>query len=269
MIFPSSLFKGKDEKNDAQDFEKILSEKDAEIASLRKELELLRSETPAENEDVEYDDDKQRAKRVPISLNVLRDILQNTFNRIERNNKAPRYSILNLLNVINYTQPSDYDKVPAMQEINYIKSYIEIRKHSSSSHPTIRFSYAPTLRRQLVYSGLFMPIVDYAFKHTTVGTLLDVKIIEIDNSMIMDVIMPQAKNTNTAFAALSPEFQKLKKRLNELYPNNHTFEIKSLASNLAIRLGIKYEKTAVAPRQMEDFDSEEYNKVELSDNIEE
>ena len=63
--------------------------------------------------------------------------------------------------------------------------------------------------------------------------------------------------------------EQIRADFNELYPNNHTFEIKSLASNLAIRLGIKYEKTVVAPRQMEDFDSEEYNKVELSNNIEE
>ena len=270
MIFPSSLFKGKDEKNEALSEEDLISKKDAEIAALRAELEELRksSNDNSENQNGFFDNSNDsRAKRIPISIDVLRDILQNTFNRIDRNNKAPRYSILNLLNVINYTQESMYDKVPAMQEINYIKSYIEIKKHSTSNRPTLRFTFAPTLRRQLVHSGLFIPIVDYAFNNSNVGSLIDIKVLELESTMTMDIIMPQSKNANSAFMLLAPEFQKLKAQLNELYPNAHTFEVKSLASNIAIRLGIKYEKMPPLPRNMDEFNDYPDKTFDETDDI--
>lgn len=248
MLFPSNLFKGKDEKKETPDYEKIISEKNAEIESLRAEIEQFKMNK------IESSTEENTSKKLPIDITLLRNILLNTYNRIDRNNKAPRYSILNLLNIINYTQPSIETKVPAMQEINYIKSYIEVRKHASSERPMIRFTYAPTLRRQLVHSGLFLPLVNYAFENTMHGAQIDIKILEIDNAMTIDIVMPQNNNINSAFIILSPEFQDLKKKLDILYPGSHAFEIKSLSANIAIRMSIKYEKVAPIASPFDDAD---------------
>lgn len=255
MIFPSNLFKGKDEKANALEFEKIINEKEAEIEQLKAELANLKNDADPDS----ISSQPSTADRIPIDISILRNILLNTYNRIDRSNKAPRYSILNLLNVINYTQASTHIKVTAMQEINFIKSYLEVRKHATTERPMIRFSSAPTLRRQYVHSGLFTPIINYAFNNASHGTQLEIKISEIDNAMTMDLIMPQ-NNLNSAFTALSPEFQNLKKTLDNLYPGGHIFEIKSLSTNIAIRLGIKYEKPAYIPNTFEEEESDEINE---------
>ena len=257
MLFPSNLFKGKDEKKETPDYEKIISEKNAEIESLRAEIERFKMNK------IESSTEENTSKKLPIDITLLRNILLNTYNRIDRNNKAPRYSILNLLNIINYTQPSIETKVPAMQEINYIKSYIEVRKHASSERPMIRFTYAPTLRRQLVHSGLFLPLVNYAFENTMHGAQIDIKILEIDNAMTIDIVMPQNNNifilkleytlTDQMFHQLFDDFSKYNKKYESTqgYKKEEIFDVFIKAKHRkyfsVIKKAILYDVTTKAP----------------------
>jgi two-component system LytT family sensor kinase len=139
------------------------------------------------------------------------DDLQGAKNSIEKFSELLRYQL--------YDQQQ---RVPVINEIEYLQSFIDLQKIRSSDKLQLEVNFDKGLNGQLVYPLLFLPLVENAFKFIggNYHLLIDAKlnngqiIFRVENS-IPDFAPPIIRTGGIGI-------ENLKRRLDLLYPQKHS-----------------------------------------------
>ncbi len=174
-------------------------------------------------------------------LNLLKSqvnphFLFNTLNTLYAsalNENAPQTAettakLANLLRYMENDMKKEY--IPITDEIKYIEDYIAIQKTRCANEPKIEFTTENMSESIRISPGLFIPLVENAFKHGI--HLIENATLEISVSCDANNIhftcansYDEALKVNKMEKGFGIGLQNVRKRLELLYGQNHTFEI--------------------------------------------
>jgi LytS/YehU family sensor histidine kinase len=120
------------------------------------------------------------------------------------------------------------DKIELAKELTYIEKYIELQKIRSSNPTYVNYLLEGNTNNLLIEPMLFIPFIENAFKHTENKSLENA--ISVKISIHKEMIIFECENKFTVNSQNNSENNGLgnsliEKRLQLLYPNNHTLEI--------------------------------------------
>jgi LytS/YehU family sensor histidine kinase len=151
---------------------------------------------------------------------------------------AAKKSVERFSELLRYQLYDQEQTVPVRREIQYLESFISLQKVRASEKLSLKVAFDPLLNEQQVYPLLFFPLVENAFKY--VGG--DYKIC-IKTSLQDDQIIFQIKNDIPDSIPLQRAggigLENLRRRLELLYPDKHTFSIDKTEKDFTVALIIK------------------------------
>lgn len=120
------------------------------------------------------------------------------------------------------------EEVPLSRELEYIEKFIELQKIRTANDSYINYKINGSPQNKKVVPMVFIPFIENAFKHST-NKKID-KAIAIDIDIDEHAIVFNCRNKFEPFKNASNGYNGLgneliKKRLNLLYPEQHTLEI--------------------------------------------
>lgn len=140
--------------------------------------------------------------------------------------KASAY-LIKLSNMMRFTLYDVQDeRIPITQEIDYIKEYIELQALRSHNPNYIKFELSGKLKNKYIAPKIFIPFVENAFKYAA-NKKMDEAIqimIKVEQQHVHFECYNQFDpdiNVPGSYRGLGNKL--ITKRINLLYPNNHTF----------------------------------------------
>ena len=135
------------------------------------------------------------------------------------------------------------DKIELSKELTYIEKYIELQKIRSSNPTYVNFVLEGSPNHLLIEPMLFIPFIENAFKHTENKSLENA--ISIRITIKQEMIIFECENKFSVNSKNKSELNGLgngliEKRLQLLYPNNHTLEIATENNIYKLKLTLNY-----------------------------
>ena len=153
-------------------------------------------------------------------------------------------SVLELSNLLRYMlYEVGEDKVPLEKEVEMIENYIELQKLRADASTKVQFSVSGKIEAYKVAPLLFFPLIENAFKHGVKGVSeegfihIEMKLdkglyFEISNNKGVVDDMEQGKYGGIGL-------ENVKRRLELIYTNAHSFEIEETADLFTAKLTLK------------------------------
>lgn len=134
------------------------------------------------------------------------------------------------------------DKILLEKELEYIEKYIDLQKIRTSNSNYVSFQITGIPGNKTIAPMVFIPFIENAFKHTNnkkIDNAINVKIV-----IKKDTILFVCDNKFDPNRKLKQESNGLgndliQKRLNLIYPENHTLEIVKHADLYSVHLTIR------------------------------
>jgi sensor histidine kinase YesM len=155
----------------------------------------------------------------------LFNALNTIYFQMDESVDAAKKSIEKFSELLRYQLYDQQQTVPVSQEIDYLKSFIDLQKLRSSDKLKLNVDFDGSLNGQQVYPLLFLPLVENAFKYVGGDYEIDIQAASSDNEIIFQVqnsVPAQAVPVKSGGIGL----ENLKRRLELLYPNKHDLSIK-------------------------------------------
>jgi hypothetical protein len=164
--------------------------------------------------------------------------LNTIYFQMDEDVSAAKRSVERFSELLRYQLYDQEQTVPVRREIQYLESFISLQRVRASDKLSLKVAFDPLLNEQQVYPLLFFPLVENAFKY--VGG--DYKIC-IKTSLQDDQIIFQIKNDIPDSIPLQRAggigLENLRRRLELLYPDKHTFSIDKTERDFTVALIIK------------------------------
>jgi sensor histidine kinase YesM len=173
----------------------------------------------------------------------------NTLYATSLKENAPKtaQSIAKLGSLIRYMQNDIHkDLIPLQKEVDYLKDYIEIQKLRIATEPEILASFE-NIGSQLMSPGLFIPLVENAFKygiHPTEKSTITIDVYCQENTIHFRC--ENAYNANQKVHHMEEGFgigiKNVKQRLQLVYPDKHHFDIDQTDDTFIVELTLQANK---------------------------
>ena len=181
-----------------------------------------------------------------INPHFLFNTLNNLYSlTLKKSDLAPEI-VLKLSEMMRYMlYECNEEQVPLKKEVNYLQNYLELEKLRQKKNLDIDFLISGTVTDQKIAPLMFIPFLENSFKHGVNNQLTGgyvkilLKVMEhevqfsIDNSKAESV--PKAYGKKSGGIGLV----NVKRRLDLLYPNSHSLNIKDSPNNYYVDLKIK------------------------------
>lgn len=170
----------------------------------------------------------------------LFNALNTIYFQMDEDPAGAKHSIEQFSELLRYQLYDQRQQVPIRQELDYLQNFIELQKIRSSSRLKLIIEVDEELNAQLIYPLLLMPLVENAFKyvggdyHIEITARLNEKRIDFE---VMNST-PDFKNEATTGGI---GHENLKRRLELLYPGNHTLLINPASGYYLVQLSLNYE----------------------------
>ena len=171
----------------------------------------------------------------------LFNALNTIYFQMDEDLPGAKKSIEKFSELLRYQLYDQQQQVPVTNEIEYLKTFIDLQQVRSTSRMQLKVDFDTTLNGQLVYPLLFLPLVENAFKFVGGDYRLN-----INAAVTGKVISFRVENSVPEFE--SPAIRKggiglenLKRRLNLLYPGKHSFFTKKEHCTFIAELTLEYE----------------------------
>ncbi|MCC8153647.1 MAG: histidine kinase [Tannerellaceae bacterium] len=169
----------------------------------------------------------------------LFNALNTIYFQIDEENEEAKQSIEELSSLLRYQLYNIEQEVTMEQEINYLKSYISFQQLRMSERLVLNTFFDPALKEQKIHPLLFQPLVENAFKYVRGEYKIQLEI-KLSGKQIQaeikNTISPSQNINNRKKEGIGIE--NLRRRLNLLYPNRHTIEIKPTENWFIVKLTI-------------------------------
>ncbi len=121
---------------------------------------------------------------------------------------------------------TETEKVPLQKEIDFMTQYIELMKLRFSDKITISYSFPQVSKNISVVPLLFITLVENAFKHgipASKKASLSFKMEIMDTFIVFTAVNPNLPKNDSDKSGSGIGLDNLGKRLQLLYPNQHSF----------------------------------------------
>ena len=181
--------------------------------------------------------------RSQINPHFLFNNLNNIYSLVYDGSPASLQAISDLSDLMRYMLGVKGDKVPIASELLYITRYIELQK--------LRFSHA--IKTEVSINGvaddikvpplLLIPFVENAFKHGDFSSPEEGMNLHcsITNGRINFAVKNKIRRSGSKDEVSGIGLENVQKRLDLLYPNNYSLNIKEIDSFFEIKLAIPHE----------------------------
>ncbi len=178
--------------------------------------------------------EKLKAELALMKHQVQPHFLFNTLNNLfglacEAGNEKVADGISKLAGIMRYmTYETAAEQVKLSQEVQYLQSYIDLQRLRIGDQLDIYFEFEGTPTTQQISPLLLLPFVENAFKHGI--SFVDPSPINISLNLKGDTLFLTVKNKiypkKEKLEAGGFGLENVKQRLELIYPDNHTLEIK-------------------------------------------
>ncbi|AOM79609.1 sensor histidine kinase [Pedobacter steynii] len=172
----------------------------------------------------------------------LFNALNTIYFQMDEDLAGAKRSIEKFSELLRYQLYDQQQQVPVVMEIDYLNSFIELQKIRSSDKLQLKVVFDPQLNQQLVYPLLFLPLVENAFKFVGGNYQMSIEA-AIDQEQIRFCVensIPLVSFNETKTGGIGLE--NLKRRLNLLYPDQHSLTLQEETDRFKATLTIKYER---------------------------
>jgi two-component system LytT family sensor kinase len=174
----------------------------------------------------------------------LFNALNTVYFQMDENVAEAKKTVEKFSELLRYQLYDQQQTVPIIQEINYLKNFIDIQKVRTSEKLELQMNFDPALNLQQVYPLLFLPLVENAFKY--VGGEYKINIDAKDKGGVIEFSV-----VNSIPEQEVPEKQNgiglenLKRRLILLYPEKHEMIIKREGNNFVASLKLNIHQSTI------------------------
>jgi hypothetical protein len=169
-------------------------------------------------------------------FNTLNNIYSLTLNQSP---KAPE-AVLKLSELMRYMlYESNVDKINLETEVKYLRNFIELQKMRYSKQIFVDFEVAGDLHTQEIAPLLLISFVENAFKHGEVNeeyNPLKIRLLVNKNNLNFTVINHKKDQNKDEIGGVGLE--NVKRRLQLIYPNQHSLEVQESDKNYNCELNI-------------------------------
>jgi two-component system LytT family sensor kinase len=172
----------------------------------------------------------------------LFNALNTIYFQMDEDTDGAKRSIEKFSELLRYQLYDQQQKVPVMQEIEYLQSFIELQKIRSSDKLKLMVDFDQKLNGQLVYPLLFLPLVENAFKFVGGNYEMQVEAKVMDDRIDFKVenSVPQLEQVEKKVGGIGLE--NLKRRLDLLYPGKHSLTLENSGEHFKAELKLEYER---------------------------
>lgn len=120
------------------------------------------------------------------------------------------------------------DTIPLTKELQYIERYIDLQKIRTANTKYVNYAVEGKINGQTIAPMLFIPFIENAFKHTNnkkIENAIDVSINVQADRIIFVCVNKFDPNRKSQYESNGLGNQLIEKRLQLLYPDQHTLEI--------------------------------------------
>lgn len=165
----------------------------------------------------------------------LINALNTIYFQMDENVQEAKKSIEKFSELLRYQIYDQSQQVPASQEIEYLKSFIDLQKLRSSEKLKLKVEFDPTINGQMIYPLLFLPLVENAFKY--VGGDYEMTIRAGTNASSLSLLVENSVPTNIpARETGGIGLENLSRRLELLYPGQYELNSQSLPGKYRAQL---------------------------------
>lgn len=199
--------------------------KDLETQSLQSELAMLRQQ---------------------ISPHFLFNTLNNIDALIFKDKTKASDSIMQLSEIMRYMlYEANTDKVPLAQEVEYIRSYVNLFKLSLRDSKFIELNISGDLNNKSIAPMIFVPFIENAFKHgnknidATPGIEIELEVYENKLRYSVNNYLKSQSSTDDDISGIG--LKNVKRRLEILYNEKYNLKISEIQRKFIIELEIHFD----------------------------
>ncbi|OQP56980.1 hypothetical protein A3860_10430 [Niastella vici] len=158
----------------------------------------------------------------------LFNALNTVYFQMDDNVAEAKRSIEKFSELLRYQLYDQQQTVPVSRELHYLQNFIELQKVRSSDKLQLQVHFDDSLTEEQVYPLLFLPLVENAFKYVGGDYRITIDARKEEDRICFTVENSIPEETawikeNSSIPRNGIGLENLKRRLELLYPVNHTF----------------------------------------------
>ena len=164
-----------------------------------------------------------------VNPHFVFNILNTVYHLISRNAEKAQTLLLQFSDILSHQiYDSAKDRIPLEKEITYLKNYIEIEEMRSGEFMELSCKLPESVNGYEIAPMLMLPLFENAFKHSkrAEGYQVQIEMEVQDKSLILDIKNSISKNGEAKTNRHGIGLPNVKRRLELLYPNQHSFSAK-------------------------------------------
>jgi sensor histidine kinase YesM len=171
----------------------------------------------------------------------LFNALNTIYFQMDEDVAAAKQSVEKFSELLRYQLYDQQQTVPVSQEIRYLDNFIRLQQTRTSEKLRLATVFDPRLDGQQVYPLLFLPLVENAFKYVGGDYHIDISArleggciaFKVSNSIPTDI--PETGRVHKGIG-----LENLRRRLELLYPDRHTFTAEKDQAVFSAALTLQY-----------------------------
>ncbi len=171
----------------------------------------------------------------------LFNALNTVYFQMDEDLPGAKNSIEKISELLRYQLYDQQHQVPVKNEIEYLQNFIDLQRVRSTGRMKINVKFDKNLNGQLVYPLLFLPLVENAFKFIGGGYELNIEAMLENKQICFRVENSVPEFESPAIRKGGIGLENLKRRLDLLYPNKHSFYTKKNDGTFTAELKLEYE----------------------------
>jgi sensor histidine kinase YesM len=179
-----------------------------------------------------------------INPHFLFNSLNSVYFLIEKENVQAREALHKFSDMLRYQLYECGDnKIAIEKEISYLKDYVDLQKLRREESDEVQFHYSQNVKGFSIEPFLLMPFVENSFKHLSHFGNGKKNLVKIEADRVNGEFHFNVSNTVEYTGTKEPVggigLKNVKRRLELLYPNKHTLEVKEQNNLFGIQLKLK------------------------------
>ncbi|MGN6180365.1 MAG: sensor histidine kinase [Mucilaginibacter sp.] len=171
----------------------------------------------------------------------LFNALNTVYFQMDEDLEGAKRSIEKFSELLRYQLYDQQQLVPVSSEIEYLKSFIDLQKVRSTDKLSLNLKFDKALNGQMIYPLLFLPLVENAFKFIGGDYKMNISTAAVGKEIVFKVenSVPDFEEKLKRSGGIGLE--NLKRRLDLLYPDRHSFTAQKQGENFVAELKLNYE----------------------------
>ena len=179
--------------------------------------------------------------KAQMNPHFLFNSINTIFFQINKDNTEARETLGKFSDMLRYQLYECNDPSIAIEkELAYLKNYVELQKLRRNGHDIIDFKVADELRNFSLPPLLLIPFIENAFKHVSNFTdkKNEVRIELTKNDQTIQLIVINTTDSSVKEAG-GIGLKNVKRRLELLFPNRHTLDVKKTSDRFEVNLTLE------------------------------